>query len=471
MILAIFANAKFIGYRDRGLVFAFEKSLLQIGPDFILCRRCGPDAVMKDKLSLNPCPRWGHQNPKKGPLTTLIVVEPSSPIIYFNFKSTKPKKTWRNMELGYWVFKITRILSELKESLVVTGKVVARLAFIEFREIEFSTSAIEEDLETASFIYVVDGELTTIVAETNPQILLSNYGRHFYVNPKCWRLFADLLENTAYGLEILTPAFPHLFVPIGAVAGAGRSAASLIQYIAGIVSKRCSASCYKELFLCGFGAQRNFAEVIAKDETQGMVSKAIGIMLGIALANHPLFYISCSCFFGCGGMDTSGAVVLLFSGEGFEKVLVCQFVVILSEQPSPPPLRLPPPHPQPTPAEMGIVTDDFSSESSEYSYVSSDSDSDSELESEVKKKNLNDDEEEERKGDDDSSDSKKLDPLPMTPDMEDADSDSDDQFVFDDDGWKKYSQQLQESEVSNAFLYVYSSSNNTIHVYARQYGL
>lgn len=63
------------------------------------------------------------------------------------------------------------------------------------------------------------------------KILLSNYGRHFDVNPKSWRLFADLLENAAYGLEILTPAFPHLFVPIGAVAGAGRSAASLIQVI------------------------------------------------------------------------------------------------------------------------------------------------------------------------------------------------------------------------------------------------
>ncbi|PHT95592.1 hypothetical protein T459_03474 [Capsicum annuum] len=220
-------------------------------------------------------------------------------------------------------------------SLVVTGKVVARLAFIEFREIKFSTSAIEggrgfveveefgvpdtvvklmswcgsivaplmvslpsgelllgkgcglfdcyraEDLETASFIYVVDGELTTIVAETNPQddsgylikILLSNYGRHFYVNPKCWRLFADLLENTAYGLEILTPAFPHLFVPIGAVAGAGRSAASLIQ----AATRNC--------FYAVLALKRNFAEVIVKGETQGMVSKAIGIMLGIALAN------------------------------------------------------------------------------------------------------------------------------------------------------------------------------------------
>ncbi|GLT77020.1 hypothetical protein SLA2020_486460 [Shorea laevis] len=105
------------------------------------------------------------------------------------------------------------------------------------------------------------------------KIMLSKYGRHFDVNPKGWRLFADLLENTAFGLEMLTPAFPHLFVYIGATAGAGRSAAALIQ-----ASTR---SC----FYAGFAAQRNFAEVIAKGEAQGMVSKSIGIMLGIALAN------------------------------------------------------------------------------------------------------------------------------------------------------------------------------------------
>lgn len=105
------------------------------------------------------------------------------------------------------------------------------------------------------------------------KILLSKYGRHFDVNPKGWRLFADLLENAAYGMEILTPAFPHLFVPIGAAAGAGRSAAALIQ--------AATRSC----FYAGFAAQRNFAEVIAKGEAQGMVSKSIGIMLGIALAN------------------------------------------------------------------------------------------------------------------------------------------------------------------------------------------
>jgi len=61
------------------------------------------------------------------------------------------------------------------------------------------------------------------------KIMLSNFGRHFDVNPKGWRLFADLLENAAFGLEMSTPACPQFFVLIGAVAGASRSAASLIQ--------------------------------------------------------------------------------------------------------------------------------------------------------------------------------------------------------------------------------------------------
>ncbi|XP_028556984.1 protein root UVB sensitive 1, chloroplastic isoform X1 [Dendrobium catenatum] len=105
------------------------------------------------------------------------------------------------------------------------------------------------------------------------KILLSKYGRHFDENPKGWRLFADLLENVAYGLEILTPAFPQTFVLIGAVAGAARSAAALIQ--------AATRSC----FYAGFAVHRNFAEVIAKGEAQGMVSKFLGIMLGITLAN------------------------------------------------------------------------------------------------------------------------------------------------------------------------------------------
>ncbi|CAA2956333.1 root UVB sensitive 1, chloroplastic [Olea europaea subsp. europaea] len=154
-----------------------------------------------------------------------------------------------------------------------------------WRGVQGIASQISGVLATQSLLYAVGlgkGAIPTAAAVNwvlkdgigyLSKILLSKYGRHFDVNPKGWRLFADLLENAAYGMEILTPAFPHLFVPIGAVAGAGRSAASLIQ--------AATRSC----FYAGFAAQRNFAEVIAKGEAQGMVSKSIGIMLGIGLAS------------------------------------------------------------------------------------------------------------------------------------------------------------------------------------------
>ncbi|KAJ6799560.1 protein root UVB sensitive 1, chloroplastic isoform X2 [Iris pallida] len=154
-----------------------------------------------------------------------------------------------------------------------------------WRGLQGIASQISGVLATQSLLYAVGlgkGAIPTAAAVNwvlkdgigyLSKILLSKFGRHFDVNPKGWRLFADLLENAAYGMEILTPAFPQYFVFIGAVAGAGRSAAALIQ--------AATRSC----FYAGFAVQRNSAEVIAKGEAQGMVSKFLGIMLGIALAN------------------------------------------------------------------------------------------------------------------------------------------------------------------------------------------
>ncbi|XP_054775928.1 protein root UVB sensitive 1, chloroplastic isoform X2 [Prosopis cineraria] len=133
-----------------------------------------------------------------------------------------------------------------------------------WRGVQGVASQISGVLATQSLLYAVGlgkGAIPTAAAINwvlkdgigyLSKIMLSNFGRHFDVNPKGWRLFSDVLENAAFGLEMLTPAFPHLFVPIGAVAGASRSAAALIQ-----ASTR---SC----FYAGFAAQRNFAEVIAK---------------------------------------------------------------------------------------------------------------------------------------------------------------------------------------------------------------
>ena len=66
--------------------------------------------------------------------------------------------------------------------------------------------------------------------------------------------------NYAFGLEMLTLPFTNLFVPIGAVAGASRSAAALIQ-----TSTR---SCFN----AGFAAQRSFTEVIAQRNYAGFLS-------------------------------------------------------------------------------------------------------------------------------------------------------------------------------------------------------
>ncbi|XP_020096528.1 protein root UVB sensitive 1, chloroplastic isoform X6 [Ananas comosus] len=139
-----------------------------------------------------------------------------------------------------------------------------------WRGVQGIASQINSILSTQALLYAVGlgkGAIPTAAAVNwvlkdgigyLSKILLSKFGRQFDVNPKGWRLFADLLENTAYGLEILTPVFPHLFVLIGAAAGAGRSASSLIQ--------AATRSC----FYAGFATQRNFAEVIAKGEAQGM---------------------------------------------------------------------------------------------------------------------------------------------------------------------------------------------------------
>ncbi|WOL04315.1 hypothetical protein Cni_G13036 [Canna indica] len=154
-----------------------------------------------------------------------------------------------------------------------------------WRGVQGVASQISGVLSTQALLYAVGlgkGAIPTAAAVSwvlkdgigyLSKILLSKFGRHFDVNPKGWRLFADFLENMAYGLEIITPAFPQFFVLIGAAAGAGRSAAALIQ--------AATRSC----FYAGFAVQRNFAEVIAKGEAQGMVSKFIGIMLGIAIGN------------------------------------------------------------------------------------------------------------------------------------------------------------------------------------------
>ncbi|CAI6012336.1 unnamed protein product [Closterium sp. NIES-65] len=106
------------------------------------------------------------------------------------------------------------------------------------------------------------------------KVTLSQFGRHFDVSPKRSRLLSDLVENLSASLELLTATFPQYFVQLAAAAGAGFSASSLVQ------------SATRNRFYAGLAGRRNFAEVLARAEAQGMVSKTLGMALGIVVAPH-----------------------------------------------------------------------------------------------------------------------------------------------------------------------------------------
>ncbi|CAI5473325.1 unnamed protein product [Closterium sp. Yama58-4] len=117
------------------------------------------------------------------------------------------------------------------------------------------------------------------------KVTLSQFGRHFDVSPKRSRLLSDLVENLSASLELLTATFPQYFVQLAAAAGAGFSASSLVQ------------SATRNRFYAGLAGRRNFAEVLARAEAQGMASKTLGMALGIAIAPHvgtrgPLLWVT-----------------------------------------------------------------------------------------------------------------------------------------------------------------------------------
>ncbi|CAI5955182.1 unnamed protein product [Closterium sp. NIES-64] len=162
------------------------------------------------------------------------------------------------------------------------------------------------------------------------KVTLSQFGRHFDVSPKRSRLLSDLVENLSASLELLTATFPQYFVQLAAAAGAGFSASSLVQsatrnrFYAGLAGRRNFAenlsaslelltatfpqyfvqlaaaagagfsasslvqSATRNRFYAGLAGRRNFAEVLARAEAQGMVSKTLGMALGIAIAPHCL---------------------------------------------------------------------------------------------------------------------------------------------------------------------------------------
>ncbi|PRP78398.1 hypothetical protein PROFUN_14198 [Planoprotostelium fungivorum] len=95
-------------------------------------------------------------------------------------------------------------------------------------------------------------------------------------NSKFWRLMADVLNDAALALEVISPNFPNLFVLI-------ISTASLFRAAVGVAGGATRAAIRQHQSRSG-----NMADVSAKDGSQETATGLIGMVLGFFLASSSL---------------------------------------------------------------------------------------------------------------------------------------------------------------------------------------
>src|SRR5262249_52692043 len=104
-------------------------------------------------------------------------------------------------------------------------------------------------------------------------ILSSNLlSARFDADPKRTRWRADVLQNVGVGMELLTSAFPQLFLLLG-------STANVLKGVAGLTSGACRASINAQMALAD-----NLGDVTAKLAAQNMLAYVLGTAAGVTLS-------------------------------------------------------------------------------------------------------------------------------------------------------------------------------------------
>ena len=96
-------------------------------------------------------------------------------------------------------------------------------------------------------------------------------GNRFDADPKRWRLLSALALDCASALEIATPLWPALFVPVAA-------AANCLKNVAWLSASASRAGIHQAL-----AARGNLADLTAKAGSQSIAASALGTALGVAL--------------------------------------------------------------------------------------------------------------------------------------------------------------------------------------------
>ncbi|KAG5177456.1 vitamin B6 photo-protection and homoeostasis-domain-containing protein [Tribonema minus] len=96
----------------------------------------------------------------------------------------------------------------------------------------------------------------------------------FDANPKMWRMVAAVSLDCSTALELLAPLFPAHFLPLAAIANAGKN----VSFLAATASRAAIHN--------AFAARENLADVTGKAGAQNILSSMGGMGLGIALSAY-----------------------------------------------------------------------------------------------------------------------------------------------------------------------------------------
>lgn len=104
------------------------------------------------------------------------------------------------------------------------------------------------------------------------RMLNSQVGNGFDAETKQYRLMAALVLNLSCALESITPAVPHLFLPLACVANMAKGASTVA-----------AASTRSAIYL-SFMRRENLGDITAKQETVGVMGDLMGTAMGIVLS-------------------------------------------------------------------------------------------------------------------------------------------------------------------------------------------
>ncbi|PXF44866.1 Protein root UVB sensitive 6 [Gracilariopsis chorda] len=104
------------------------------------------------------------------------------------------------------------------------------------------------------------------------RMLFSQVGNGFDAETKQYRLMAALVLNLSCALESVTPAVPHLFLPLACIANMAKGASTV------------AAASTRSAIYRSFMRRENLGDITAKQETVGVAGDLMGTAMGILLS-------------------------------------------------------------------------------------------------------------------------------------------------------------------------------------------